>query len=114
MTGPTEPGQGRSRTTLIVIVVMSLLVGVAVALFGINLARNHFERYPPGAERAFLVQCERDGSAVTCGCVLHALEKRFTYKEFTGIADEYARSGSLPQGAVDAVGTCTRGVQPSK
>jgi hypothetical protein len=98
---------------MIVIVVLSLLVGVAVALFGINLARNHFERYPPGAERAFLLQCEHSGSAQTCGCVLNALEKRYTYKEFTGISDEYARSGSLPQGAVDAVAACSRSTQPS-
>ena len=114
MTDPAEPRQGRSRATLVVIVVLSLLVGAAVALFGINLARNHFERYPPGAERAFLVQCERDGSAQTCGCVLNALEKRYTYKEFTGIADEYARSGRLPQGAVAAVASCTGLAQPSK
>lgn len=112
MTDPVAPREKRSRATMIVIVVLSLLVGVAVALFGINLARNHFERYPPGAERAFLVQCERSGSAQTCGCVLNALEKRYTYKEFTGIADEYARSGSLPQGAVDAVACCT--AQPSR
>ena len=111
MTDPPVPREGRSRATLIVIVVLSLLVGVAVALFGVNLARNHFERYPPGAERAFLVQCERSGSPQTCGCVLNALEKRYTYKEFTGISDEYARSGSLPQGAVDAVSSCARGGQ---
>jgi hypothetical protein len=98
---------------MVVIVVLSLMVGVSVTLFGINLARNHFERYPPGAERAFLVQCERDGSAETCGCLLHALEKRYTYKKFRGIADEYARSGRLPQGAVDAVAGCTRAAQPS-
>lgn len=114
MTDPAAVPEGRSRATMIAIVVLSLLVGVAVALFGINLARNHFERYPPGAERAFLIQCERDGSAVTCGCVLNALEKRYTYKEFTGIADEYARSGRLPQGAVDAVASCARAVQPSR
>jgi hypothetical protein len=113
VTDPVAPREKRPRATLIVIVVLSLLVGVAVALFGINLARNHFERYPPGAERAFLVQCERDGSAQTCGCVLNALEKRYTYKEFTGIANTYARSGSLPQGAVDAVAECTRAAQPS-
>jgi len=114
VTDPPVPREGRSRATLIVIVGLSLLVGVAVALFGVNLARNHFERYPPGAERAFLVQCERSGSAQTCGCVLNALEKRYSYKEFTGIADEYARSGGLPQGAVDAVGSCARGVQQSR
>ena len=113
MTDSLAPREKRSRATMIVIVVLSLLVGVAVALFGINLARNHFERYPPGAERAFLVQCERTGSAQTCGCVLNALEKRYTYKEFTGIADEYARSGGLPQGAVDAVAACMRAAQPS-
>lgn len=112
MTDPAASREKRPRTSMIVIVVLSLLVGVAVALFGINLARNHFERYPPGAERAFLVQCERSGSAQTCGCVLNALEKRYTYKEFTGIADEYARSGGLPQGAVDAVGSCAP--QPAK
>jgi hypothetical protein len=114
VTDPVAPREERSRTTMIVIVLLSLLVGVAVTLFGINLARNHFERYPPGAERAFLVQCERDGTAQTCGCVLNALEKRYTYKEFTGIAAEYARSGSLPQGAVDAVAACTGATQPSK
>ena len=114
MTEPVAPREERSRATMIVIVTLSLLVGIAVALFGINLARNHFERYPPGAEREFLVQCERDGSAQTCGCVLNALEKRYTYKEFTGISDEYARSGRLPQGAVDAVVGCTGAPQPSK
>lgn len=113
MTDPVAPRERRSRATMIVIVALSVLVGIAVALFGINLARNHFERYPPGAERAFLVQCERTGSAQTCGCVLHALERRYTYKEFTGIADEYARSGRLPQGAVDAVAACTRATLPS-
>jgi hypothetical protein len=108
MTDPVEPREKRSRATMLMIVALSLLVGVAVALFGINLARNHFERYPPGAERAFLVQCERAGSAQTCGCVLNALEKGYTYKEFTGIADTYARSGTLPQAAVDAVAGCAR------
>jgi hypothetical protein len=114
VTDPVAPRERRSRATMIAIVALSVLVGIAVALFGINVARNHFERYPPGAERAFLLQCERTGSAQTCGCVLHALERRYTYKEFTGIADEYARSGRLPQGAVDAVALCTGAPQPSK
>ena len=107
-------GAKGSRAALIVIIVLSLAVAGAVAALGVHLARNHFERYPPGAERAFLVQCERSGSAQTCGCVLNALEKRYTYKEFSGIADEYARSGRLTQGAVDAVSSCMQGAQPTK
>ena len=105
-------GAKASRATLIVIVVLSLAVAGAVAALGVHLARNHFERYPPGAETAFLTQCEHTGSAQLCGCVLHALEKRYTYKEFSGFADAYARTGALPQGAVDAVASCGGSPQP--
>ena len=61
-----------------------------------------------GAEAAFLTQCERSGSAQLCGCVLHALEKKYAYKEFSGFADQFARAGTLPQGAVEALNSCER------
>jgi hypothetical protein len=94
--------------TLIVIVVLSLAVAGGVAALGVHLARNHFERYPPGAEATFLHECERTGSAQLCGCVLHGLEKRYTYKEFSNFGDQYAKNGGLPQGAVDVLQACTR------
>ena len=59
-------GTKGSRAALIVIIVLSLAVAGAVAALGVHLARNHFERYPPGAEAAFLTQCERTGSAQLC------------------------------------------------
>ena len=101
-------GAKGSRAALIVIIVLSLAVAGAVAALGVHLARNHFERYPPGAEAAFLTQCERTGSAQLCGCVLHALEKKYAYKEFSGFADQFARAGTLPQGAVEALNSCER------
>jgi hypothetical protein len=96
-----------SRRTLIVIVVLSLAVAGGVTALGVHLARNHFERYPAAAEAGFLTQCEQSGSAQFCGCVLHTIEKRYTYKEFRSFADEFAASGHLPQGAVDALSSCT-------
>lgn len=104
---------GLSRTALIVVVVLSLAVAGGVAAFGVHLARNRFERYPPGAEAAFLTECERTGSAQLCGCVLRALEKKYTYKEFSAFADRFAGSGQLPQGAVEALAGCTASPPPS-
>jgi hypothetical protein len=99
---------GPSRTALIVIIVLSLAVAGAVAALGVHLARNHFERYPPAAEAGFLTQCEQSGSAQFCGCVLHAIEKKYTFKEFSAFADQFAKSGALPQGAVEALDSCSR------
>jgi len=101
-------GAKGSRAALIVIIVLSLAVAGAVAALGVHLARNHFERYPPGAEAAFLTRCEQTGSAQVCGCVLHAFEKKYTYKEFSAFADQFARAGTLPQGAVEALNSCER------
>ena len=98
---------GISRATIIVVVVLSLAVAGGVAALGVHLARNHFERYPPGAESAFLTQCEQTGSDVFCGCVLHALEKKYTYKEFSAFADRFANTGQIPQGAVEALRSCS-------
>ena len=100
--------EGPSRAALIVVIVLSLAVAGAVAALGVHLARNHFERYPPAAEAGFLVQCKQSGSAQFCGCVLHAIEKKYSYKEFRAFADRFSKSGALPQGAVDALGSCSR------
>jgi hypothetical protein len=100
--------EGPSRTTLIVIVILSLAVAGVVAALGVHLARNHFERYPAAAEAGFITQCEQSGSAQFCGCVLHALEKKYTYNEFHAFADRFATSGQLPEGAVEALSTCGR------
>jgi hypothetical protein len=100
--------EGQSRATLIVVILLSLAVAGGVAALGVHLARNHFERYPPAAETGFLTQCEQSGSAQFCGCVLHAIEMKYTYKEFSGFANEFAKSGALPQGAVEALDTCSR------
>ncbi|HLW17428.1 MAG TPA: hypothetical protein VKV69_08740 [Actinomycetota bacterium] len=100
--------EGQSRTTLIVIIVLSLAVAGGVAALGVHLARDHFDRYPPAAEAGFLTQCEQSGSAQFCGCVLNAIEKKYTYKEFSAFADKFSKSGALPQGAVEALGTCSR------
>jgi len=100
--------EGPSRTALIVIIVLSLAVAGGVAALGVHLARNHFERYPPAAEAGFLTQCEQSGSAQFCGCVLHAIEKKYTFKEFSAFADQFATSGRLPEGAVEALNTCSR------
>ena len=88
------------------IVVLSLAVAGGIAAIGVHLARNHFERYPAAAEAEFLTTCERDWTAQLCGCVLHALEKKYTFKEFSAFADRFASSGALPQGAIDAVASC--------
>ena len=98
----------RSHTALIVIVILSLAVAGGVAALGVRLARNHFERYPPPAEAGFLTQCEQSGSAQFCGCALHAIEKKYTFKEFSAFADRFAQTGQLPQGAVEAFDTCSR------
>jgi hypothetical protein len=100
--------EGPSRTTLTVIVILSLAVAAVVVALGVHLARNHFERYPAAAEAGFLTQCEQSGSVQFCGCVLHALEKKYTYKEFRAFADRFASSGRLPQGAIEAFDSCTR------
>jgi hypothetical protein len=100
--------EGRSRAALIVIIVLSLAVAGGVAALGVHLARNHFERYPPAAEAGFLTQCEQSGSAQFCGCVLHAIEKKYTYREFSAFADRFSKTGALPQGAVQALDTCSR------
>jgi hypothetical protein len=104
MTGTSKT----SRTALIIIAILSLAVAGAVAALGVHLARNRFERYPPAAEAGFLTQCEQSGSSQFCGCVLHAIEKTYTYKEFSAFADEFSKSGALPQGAVEALGSCSR------
>ena len=96
-----------SRRTLIIIVVLSLAVAGGVTALGVHLARNHFERYPAAAEAGFLTQCEQSGSAQFCGCVLHTIEKRYTYKEFRSFADQFAATGRLPQRAVDALNACS-------
>lgn len=93
---------------MIVVIVLSLAVAGAVAALGVHLARNHFERYPPAAEAGFLRQCGQSGSPQFCGCVLHAIEKKYTYKEFSAFADQFSKSGALPQGAVDALASCSR------
>ena len=98
----------RSRAAMIVIILLSLAVAGGVAALGVHLARNHFERYPPAAEAGFLTQCEQSGSAQFCGCALHAIEKKYTYKEFSAFADRFARTGRLPQGALEAFDTCSR------
>ena len=97
-----------SRAVFLVIVILSLAVAGVVAVLGVHLARNHFERYPPAAEAGFLTQCEQAGSAQFCGCALHALEKKYTYKEFSAFADRFANTGQLPQGAVEALNSCGR------
>lgn len=97
-----------SRTALVVIVILSLAAAGAVAALGVHLARNHFERYPPAAEAGFLTQCEQSGSVQFCGCVLHTIEKKYTYKEFKVFADRFANTGELPQGAVEALDSCSR------
>jgi len=97
-----------SRTALIVIIVLSLAVAGGVAALGVHLARNHFERYPAAAEAGFLTQCEQSGSAQFCGCVLHAIEKKYTFKEFNAFAGQFSSSGRLPQGAVEALTECSR------
>ena len=103
----TEPPTS-SRIALIVIIILSLAVAGGVVALGVHLARNHFERYPAAAEAGFLTQCEQSGSAQFCGCVLHAIEKKYTYKEFKVFADRFANTGQLPQGAVDALNSCSR------
>ena len=102
----TEPPTS-SRIALIVIIVLSLAVAGGVAALGVHLARNHFERYPAAAEAGFLTQCEQSGSAQFCGCVLHTIEKKYTYKEFKVFADEFTKSGALPRGALDALRVCS-------
>ena len=98
----------RSRTVLIVIVILSLAVAGAVAALGVHLARNHFERYPAAAEAGFLTQCEQSGSAQFCGCALHAIEKKYTFDEFSAFSNRFANTGELPQGAVEALNSCSR------
>jgi hypothetical protein len=91
---------------VIIILLLSLAVAGGVAALGVHLARNHFERYPEAAEAGFLTQCEQSGSAQFCGCVLHAMEKKYTYKEFRAFSDRFANTGALPQGAVEALNSC--------
>ncbi len=88
--------------------IRSLAGAGAVAALGGHFARNHFERYRPAAETGFLTQCEQSGSAQFCGCLLHALEKKYTYKEFSVFADQFSSTGRLPEGAVAALNACSR------
>ena len=104
---------GLPRAAVIMIVVLSLAVAGTVAALGVHLARDRFERYPPAAEAGFLTTCERSGSAQFCGCVLHAIERKYTYKEFSASEDEFARSGELPAGTVDALTRCGDPTGPS-
>lgn len=105
-------GNGLSRTAKIVVLILSLAVGGAVAIYGVHRASNRIVRYPPAAERGFLDQCEQSSSVAFCTCVLRGIEQRYTYERFVLITGEYARTGALPPGAVDALAGCAPSPSP--
>ena len=116
--------QGMSLTTKVMIAALSLAVAGGVATLGVHFASSHTSaettptptasgRYPAGAEAGFLAQCEKAGSATLCGCVLHALEARFTFAQFQDFVSTFSRTQALPSGAVAALSTCTHSASPS-
>jgi hypothetical protein len=111
-----RPAGGLSRTAKMSIVALSLAVAGGVTAFGVHVASTHpprfpgvqSGRYPPAAEAGFLHQCQKTGSATLCGCVLHELEKRYTFEQFRDFVATFTRTQALPAGAVDALAVCTR------
>jgi hypothetical protein len=107
---PVEEEVERPRRRSILRAVVAIMIIVALTfgtILGILVAVTRGSGYPKQAEQGFLDGCARSATpAATCRCVLAELEKRFSYREFVAVTDEYSRSGFLPQRALDAVSAC--------
>jgi hypothetical protein len=65
--------------------VLTLAVVIAIAMPAAASARSSYQ-WPRVDERGYLTGCDAtSGNAALCRCQLRWLERRYTYKQFTGL-----------------------------